>query len=318
MPYFDGGPTTLLAVVLYLALSLRKVAEDRVGAAFSYGKALKELPSGLHFLPFGLMQMRLAPRPVQQFQCPGDPEKVFKGDDTAQLPEGMVRAIRVVTGSKGPEGHSADAVLSTRMTVTLSFWVQWAVKNVLLYASNYSDEKQVEKQVRDIAEAVLAEVAVGHTPASFIDHLPTINAALVTTIGDRFENSGVSIIATRMISPDISHGVSSALAGIPIERANAAQTVIKAGAEKTRLTEEGAGRAAAELALLKAQATGRKEMMEALKVDGEAVLASEAVRGLSDKTDVLVAGAEGGMRDMMGLVKGAQSALGSSKKGGQP
>ena len=50
-------------------------------------------------------------------------------------------------------------------------------------------------------------------------------------------------------------------------------------------------------------------MMTALGVDGNAVLASEAVRELSSKTDTLVVGAEGGMRDVMSLVKGAQNAL---------
>ena len=54
-------------------------------------------------------------------------------------------------------------------------------------------------------------------------------------------------------------------------------------------------------------------MKEALGVTGEAIMAGEAVRGLSDKTDVLVVGAESGMRDVMGLVKGAQSALEAGK-----
>ena len=56
--------------------------------------------------------------------------------------------------------------------------------------------------------------------------------------------------------------------------------------------------------------------MDALKVKGDIVLATEAVRGLSDKTDVLIVGAESGMRDVMGLVKGAQGALGTKTKKG--
>jgi len=68
--------------------------------------------------------------------------------------------------------------------------------------------------------------------------------------------------------------------------------------------------------LLTAQANGRKVIMDALKVKGDIVLATEAVRGLSDKTDVLIVGAESGMRDVMGLVKGAQSALGTKTKKG--
>jgi hypothetical protein len=65
--------------------------------------------------------------------------------------------------------------------------------------------------------------------------------------------------------------------------------------------------------MLFARAEGSKKLMGALGIDGNAVIASEAVRALSDKTDVIVVGAESGMRDVMGLVKGAQSALGSAK-----
>lgn len=307
---FEGGPTAILFDLVFLALSLKEVPENKVAAAFCYGGALVILPSGLHFVPFILMQIKDGPRPVQEFQCPGEPENVFKGDDKEPLPPDMVRPIRVVTG--GPKKEKEGGLLNERMTIVLNFVVQWAITDVLDYASNYGDVAAVEKQVRDIGEALLAEVAVGHSAESFIDALPNINDHLVTKIGERFENSGVKIISTRLISPDVSHDVSKALAGIPEERAKAKQVEIKADAEKIKRTKEGKGAAAAELALLNAQAKGRKANMDALSVKGESVLASEAIRGLSDKTDVLVVGAEGGMRDIMGIVKGAQSALGSN------
>ncbi|MDE1925379.1 MAG: hypothetical protein KGH79_04375 [Patescibacteria group bacterium] len=305
---FEGGPTAILFDLVFFALSLKEVPANKVAAAFCYGGALVILPSGLHFVPFLLMQIKDGPRPVQEFQCPGEPENVFKGDDKEPLPAGMVRPIRVVTGGPKTEGGK-DGLLNERMTIVLNFVVQWAITDVLDYVSNYGSVAEVEKQVRDIGEALLAEVAVSHSAESFIDNLPKTNDHLVTKIGERFENSGVKIISTRLISPDVSHEVSKALAGIPEERAKAQQTVIKSEADKTRRTKEGEGTAAAEFALLDAQAKGRREIMKRLRVSGEAVLASEAVRGLSDKTDVLVAGAEGGMKDVMSIVKGAQGAL---------
>jgi regulator of protease activity HflC (stomatin/prohibitin superfamily) len=315
---FNGGPTFLLFAVAYLLFSFKEVKVDEVAATFYYGKALKKLPSGLRFVPFGLMQIIKGPRPVQEFQCPGEPEKVFKGDDKDPLPEGkeMVRPIRVLTGSAKGE---KDEILDTRMTITLSFFVQWAITDVLNYASNYGSSAEIEKQARDVGEAILAEKATEHTPATFIRDLLKINQHLATEMGKRFENSGILIVSTRLISPDVSHAVSTALADIPKKRAEAAQVVITATAKQIELTKVGRGTAAAELALLTARADGQKKILDALgtSVDGNAVLASEAVRGILDKTDVLVMGGDG-MKDAMGLVKAAQSALNvGTKKGVQ-
>lgn len=305
---FNGGPTTILFVLVYLALSTREVPADEVAAAFSYGKALVILSSGLHFVPLGLIQIRRGPRTVQEFQCPGEPETVQKTDDGIPLEPGMVRPIRVVTGgSKGGKD-----ILDTRMTITLSFFVQWAITDVLDYASNYGSSTEIKKQVRDIGEAILAEIATGHTPASFIGALPGINQDLTKKIAKRFKNSGVRIISTRLISPDISHEVSTALANIPKARAEAAQVAIKAEGDKTKLIKEGAGKASAELASLKARAEGQKKMRDDLKVGGKDILASEAVRGILAQTDVLVMGGDG-MKDAIGLVKAAQSALNSNR-----
>ena len=301
---------------VYLALSFRVVRADEVGAMFFYGKALKILQPGLHFTPLWLMQIKKGPRTVQEFQCPGEPENVQKTGDEVPLQDGMVRPIRVVTGGHNPS--SADTILNTRMTMTLSFFVQWAITDVLDYVSNYGTDKDVEKQVRDIGEAILAEIAVRHSPASFIDDLLNVNKELASTVTKRFRNSGVRIISTRLISPDVSHDVSKALADIPKVRAEAEQAKHRAEGEKVSLTKQGEGKAAAELALLRARSKGQKDMAVALGVTGEAILASEAVRGLSDKTDVLVVGAEGGMKDVMGLVKGAQSALNIKPKGVSP
>ena len=310
---FSGGPTLILLAMIYLMLSLKEVGANEVAGAFCYGKALVRLSPGLHFIPLFLMQVLKAPRTVQEFQCPDDPERIFKGDDKETLPLGMVRPIRAVT--RAPENIEKD-ILDTRMTLSVNFAVQYAITGIFDYTANFGSTEEIQKQLRDIGEVTIVEDITQNTPASFIKNLPKINLKLAEQVKERFENSGVNIISVRLLSPDISHEVSMALAGIPKARAEAAQVEAKAEGEKTRLTKEGEGKGAAELALLTAQANGRKVIMDALKVKGDIVLATEAVRGLSDKTDVLIVGAESGMRDVMGLVKGAQSALGTKTKKG--
>lgn len=313
---FNSGPTLVLWFVLYLGLSLKTVPANEHGGAYWYGRALKRLASGLQFVPFALVQVRLVSRLVQEFQAPAEPEKVFKDDDKKPLPEGMVRAIRVLTRApkKGETG-----VLDHQMTVTLSFATQYAVRDILDFIANYGSFENVEKQLRDIGETTLAEAATQETPAGFIQKLPELNQTLVQKIRDRFKASGIEIISVRNIAPDISHEVSGVLADTPIKRAQAEQTVIAAGAERARLEQEGIGTASAKLATLEAQAKGRKAIADALKVSGEAVLASEAVATINEKADVVVLGTSG-MADAMGLVKSAQAVLGSSnkKKGATP
>lgn len=313
---FNVGPTILDILVILMALSIRQVKAEESGGGFFYGMALKRLKAGPHFIPIGLMQIRKAPKSVQEFQCPDEPDKVFKDDDKKELPEGMVRAIRVLTGkSKSGSG----GLLDTQMTITVSFYFQYVIDDIFDFVSNFAgDEDQIRQQLRDIGESTISGIAAKETPETFNDKQAEINDVLAAEVRDRFQHYGVRIISARLISPDVSHDVSTALAGIPIAKAKAQQTVIEAEAEKTKRTKEREGDADGELVWLNAQAKGREKMMKALKVDGNAVLASEAVRGLSDKTDVLVVGAEGGMKDVMGLVKGAQSALNVDKKGVTP
>ena len=309
---FKGGATFSALLAIYVSLSLKVVGVDELGGAFFYGKALVRLSAGPHFIPWGFMQVGKVSRLVQEFQCPGEPEVVFKGDDRDPLPQGMVRPIRAV--SRAPKDDEKK-ILDTQMTLVLSFVVQLAVTDVFDFMANFGSFKLVQKQLRDIGEVTIVETVSQNTPAEYIENLPDTNKKLITVAQDRFEHSGIKIISVRLISPDLSHDVSKALAGIPEERAKAEQVKVRSLARKVELTNEGAGKAAAELALLTAQAKGRKEIMDKLAVTGDAVLASEAVRNLSDKTDVLVVGAESGMKDVMGLVKGAQSALAAGKGG---
>ncbi len=303
---FNGGPTILLLVLSYLTLSLKEVPANEIAGAFCYGKALSRLSSGLHFAPFGLMQVKTYSRTVKEFQCPSEPEKVFKGDDKDPLPSGMVRPIRAVT--RAPKDEE-KGLLDTQMTLSINFMVQYAVTDVFDYIANFGNTEEIEKQLRDVGEVKVIEEITQNTASSFIENLPKINEDLVIKIKERFQNSGINIISVRLMSPDITHGVSEALANIPKAAAEAKQVTIKADGEKNKRIKEGEGTAAAELSLLTARSEGQKKILEALNVGGESVLAAEAVRGLSEKTDVIVVGAEAGMRDVMGLVKGAQSAL---------
>lgn len=313
---FDGGPTAFLIALICLIASIKEVGPDVIAGAYCLGRALVRLDPGPHFLPPILTRLRTEPRPVQEFQCPEEPERVQKGEDKIPLEKGMVRPIRAVT--RAPK-QNETGILDVQMTLEPSFVVQYAITDIFDFVANYGSSENVQKQLRDIGETTLAEELSRCTPASFIRKLPKINRKLVEEIRKRFLHSGINIISVRLVSPDITHEVGKELANIPIARAQAQQAEIKSVGERTRLTNVGEGTANAKLSLLRAQAKGQKEIKEALGItDGNVVIAAEAVSGLSDKTDVLILG-QGGMRDAMSLVKGAQSAFNMGKgKGAQP
>ncbi len=310
---FNTGPTCLVLAVMFVVLSINQVDVDEIAGALCYGKALKRLKAGPQFAPFLLMQIKKEGRTVREFQCPDEPENVFKGQDDQPLTrEGMSRPIRVIT--KAPEpGKGSTEILDTQMTLVISFVFQYVVSDILNFRANFGTDEVVRIQLRDIGEVTVAEDATMKTTSEFIRGLKELNERLVVQVQERFQNSGITILSARLISPDVSHDVSKELANIAAARAKAEQKVITAGAERAEFLLHGEGKAGAEKSMLVARAEGSQELMKALKIDGNAVIASEAVRALSDKTDVLVVGAEGGMRDVMGLVKGAQSALGSAR-----
>lgn len=303
---FKGGPTSILFILVYLILSLKVVPADMRGGVYFYGLGLKREKSGLKFVPFGFMQIILKPRTVQEFQCPGDPEIVFKGDDRDELPTGMVRPIRVVT--RAPDKETENGILDVQMTLVVNFFVQYAVDDVLDFVANFGSDDNLRMQVRDIGEAVVAEDATQLTPAGFIAGLKEVNKRLAREIGRGLKNSGVQVVSVRLISPDITHEVSTALANIPIARAHAEKTVTEAEAEKTKLTKEGEGRAAAKQAELFAEAEGLAKQMSDLRLSGDAVLAKTVAEAVLSKTNVLLAGGAG-MADIAGLVSAAQAVL---------
>lgn len=315
---FGGCPTFLLLGTAYAVLSWREVGANQLGAAYCYGSALRVLGSGLHYAPFGLVQIKVVPKGITQFQAPGEPEQVFKEDDKMPLPPGMVRPIRVVTaeGDRSMPSTKRD-ILDHSMTMTLSFYLQFAITDILVFIANFGDMEEFKKQVRDIGEAELAETAAQLTPRNFIAKLQKINEDLAKHIDRLIGNSGVDIMGAQVISPDLSHEVSGSLADIVKARAKADSLRFTSEGERDQLINQGEGKATAERKMLDARADGMKKMRENMGVSGEAILAAETTRSLSDKT-IILAGAEGGMRDLMATVVGGMATLDAQKKGAQP
>ncbi len=307
---FDFGLCLMAAVLVHAVLSLKMVGADELGGIYFYGMVLAPAGRGLHFVPFGLVQLVTASRQIFEIGFPADdPDQVFHGDDKDPLPEGKVRPIRVVT--RAPKTEEAG-LLDVQMTLDIHFFVQLAIIDVFEWIANIGTKESASKQLRAIGEPIISEEVATKVVGGVIKDLAAINEKLASDVREVTKHWGVEIISTRIPAPDISHPLSAALAAIPVASATAQATVLAAEATKTKLTREGEGAAGAELAVLKARAQGQKQMKDDLGVDGDAVLAAETARNFlpkDGKGNTVVVGAQGGIADILGAVKAAQGVL---------
>lgn len=302
---------------VYFIASWQAVQTDEMAGIMVLEVPAKEVGAGWHFVPLWIAELHRVPLSVQQIQFPGDPEKVFKGKDDQPLPQGMFRPIRATTHAP-KENASKDDKLNVQMTVEITFSVRWMVRRdssfftffINIPGRNWAEKKaNVEQQMRDSGETDLIEEIAEHTLGEVLSDIATINRKLSTCIQVNVEDWGISIREARMQTPDLTHDLNRALAAIPTARAKLEATITNARGEKIRLTEEGAGRAAAIKAEVAARGEGLKAAADALGMEGAEYASLETVREAVGEGDLII-GTEG-VEKLLGLGK---AVLGSGKR----
>lgn len=322
IPGFNVGFPLLAIVLVHFFSSWGAVDTDEWAAFYFYGRALRILPPGPYFMPKGLMQIKKESKKLRQFQAPGEPEQVFHGDNKLPLPPGMVRPIRITTraGRENETGH-----LDVQMTAEWSFYVQFQIKDFFQFITSVGDFDHAAKLIRDTGEAVLNDFASKHTMNGMIENLTEISEQLDNRIRALTNRWGMEIFEARILSPDVSHTLATELRNLPAERLRAEQTRTRAGAERERLEQEGAGAATARKAFLAAEADGREAFLVAeangleakkvkLNISGEDVLVAEVASDAFKNADSVMVGAGDGVRDLLGAIKVGKSVLGSKEK----
>ncbi len=324
IPFFNLGALFFLFALIHFARSWVIVDKDEWAAFFFYGRALKLVEAGPHFRPWLLMQLEKAPKGIQQFQAPGEPEEIFHGDEKLSLPPGMVWPIRITTREplETEKGH-----LDVQMPTEWSFYVQFQILDFFLFLARVGSFEHAVKMIRDTGEAVLNEFASEMTVNGMIANIKVINATIDNRIRALANKWSMQIYEAKALTPNISHGVATALAGIPIARAEREQMEERAAGTRKKLEEEGAGAASAEGASLTVKAAGRKAWLEAeadgleakkkaLGVEGSEILAAEVASDAFDKANsILMGGNTNGVAELVATVKATNAALkGEGKK----
>lgn len=305
---WDIGALLLLASVLYVLMSLEVIkTNERVGLTM-FGRPVILLEPGLYYVPWILLQMVKYPRTVIQAQFPGEPEHVIKGDDAvfsqtyAKLsPEErktFVRPIRITTAHPKNDSALKDAPLNAQMTIEVSFVVRFLIVNVFNFSANIENIESAIRQIRDTGEALLSISISKRTTAEVVEKLQEIKDELEEATKKATKTWGVVIESVSILSPDINHKVAEGLRDATAARATKLKTTTDAEAERDKRRLHGEGDAAA-----------MKAVQKATGVSGKDILVAETAKAAFGNGNIVLAGAQSGVRDVMSSVLGASAAL---------
>lgn len=305
LPY---GVVLLVFLIAYILASIRFVQTDEIGGIMVLERPAKEVEAGIAFVPLWLTELHTFPLSVQQTQFPADPELISKRRDAEGLLPGQVRPIRITTHAPRKPKDSDD-MLDVQMTIEVTFAVRWQIERgdffnffVNIPGDGWEAKKaEINRQMRDSGETDLVEEVSKYTLGEVLKNIETLNGGLATCLQENVGHWGILILEARMQTPDITHELNIALAGIPTARANAEATVTNAEAEKIRLTREGEGRAAAKRAELTAEGEGLIGAARALEMEGQDYLALQIARDTVGEGDLII-GLEG-VEKVIGLGK---------------
>lgn len=336
----DAGWALLYILAFYILMSLKIVGPTELGAVLLFGRPIKEVESGLVFVPWIIYSLRKETKNTIQMELPGEPEKVQKKDQD-NIREGMVAPIRIVHASEEtaigtPEEKkrfSGDS-LHRRMTTEVSFIVRFRIinfKDFLEAVGSFEGPRGAKKQMEDTVIAVAQNELGKRTPAQTIDDFVNINTtirnAVEYLIGERPINPvtglpparpkrhwGVDLEDAYIKLIDPGEHVNTALAVTSSQVAAKPGIIVEAQArkEKVKLLGEGAGlareaikkgEAAGQLAILKAAAEGRVAIVKASHGKaGKLIATLETMSQTSKDAKFIVTHPS----DLLGMVAGAK------------
>lgn len=332
------GVLLLILQVFHLFGSFRSIGVDDLAGFSLYGRPWYVPKSGLYLVPTGILKVIRANRNYKDKRFPGPADKIFRvstdlqdkreGGDIPPESSGLFRPIYVMTGEPQLSAEEKKELAESdggnpydrQLVVEISYFVRYRPEQqyggIFRIARNLSAQTgdidaRIEDLVREQSERDMKSIISRNTAATIIENWDLINEAFILKLTLATMRLGIDIDTKGggLNELNTSHKTNE-------EQANVARALFKKTAAITSAEAEGTarqkireGEAKGELAWLTAQATGRKKIKEELSVSGESILASEAVRNVLPNTDVILAGGEGGMKDMMTLVKGAQAAF---------
>lgn len=314
---FGLGALINLIPLAHIAASLKKVHTDEVAGKYFYGVPLFRARPGLNFVPFGIMNLERYPADIQEIFLPAKADEIFWGDEEQPLPEGMVRPIWVPTK---PPTDVEQAPLDAQMVVGIVGYLFWRITDIFTFHARVTSVEEADSQLRSIWVRVASEDIVKHTAGGAIAKQQELNDNLDNRIRGHTSDWGIQATSAGLTQINVSHALGAAMRNRAKARFEAETKVIDANAEgeaRERLGKaDGEADRARTAGPLMGRADGLAAMAKSLGVDGSVVLAADTAPRIFEHADVIVAGAESGLKDVMAaataVVKGVTKTSGGA------
>ena len=325
---WNWGWAMFFAQILYIVFSFKTVGPTELGAILFFGKPVKEVSSGLVFIPLGICKLQTETRLTIQDELPSDPQHIYRGED--KIPEGMFPPIRIPFGFprtaedlekldiKFPPGMTKkelvvpleDDPLNVRVTAEVVPIIRWNIKDYIQFLTTIGSRKEARNQMEDCAIASLTREFAKITPAVALANLGTYSYALEEEIKERIEGWGINLKNAQIKAINFHRDLNTAIGEVPRMKLKAKTITINAKAEKEQKRLLGEGEGAAEKAILDGRTAGLKTMKDDLGLAPDLVLSAETARAITQNPGqkTVIVGPKG-FSDLIGIATGIEKTL---------
>lgn len=316
---WNWGLAAFLAQLFYALISFCTVGPTELGVILFFGNPLREVSSGLVFVPFGICQLKTETRLTIQDELPADPQYIFRKEDVESVPPGFFPPIRIPFGFPRSEEdlrniiithfestgdtkkHKLDIIppvddpLNVRVTAEVVPIIRWKISDYVQFLITIGSREEARRQIEDCAIGSLTREFAKITPAVALANLGIYSFNLGEEIKKRIDGWGIELKSAQVKIINFHRELNAAIGGVSKAKLEAKAVVLAAEAikEKERLFGEGKG--AAEKAILGGRTDGFKRMADELKISGAAVLGAETARAITENPGqkTIVAGSAG-------------------------
>lgn len=296
---WDLGLILGMLIPIHFASSWKSVDASDWGIRMIGGYPIDSFTSGPVFIPLFFCTLETLPRGRNELEIPSDPENIYrapKDDTTGVVPPGKKPPVRITFGPpQKADGIDADNPLHVQMTQEVDVAIWYRVEDAVKFRIAIKTIQEAEKQLEDFVVATLSEAFAKVTPAVAFKNLAQHSENLKNAIDAHIHDWGVYVEAVKVKGINIDRALNTAMIEVPRAKETARAAVIAGKAGKTTTKLAGEGKGLAEKAVLDGRTAGLKKMMEDLGISGDAVLAAETARGITENPGqkTIIAGSQG-------------------------
>jgi hypothetical protein len=333
---FNPQLILLLAELVYVAAGFRAIPTDRAAGLDFAGTPVKQFGNGLKWYPWLVFNLTTESALLVQAEFPGDADHVFWGGEEAELPDGKVRPIYILTGEN--PGSNLPTDLQTNLGASALVRFQLVSKRYFDLVRNVApvDDAngsfiretmtgnssvtarllEVLRQLRDTGARYMGEV-IGKLSYNEI----TLNRALLDEwLFNRIKLEmipwGLELREAGFTQLNPGHDYNKALQQRSAASIARDALVLQADGKGREIERIGEATASARLALLKAEAEGQKKIRDGLGVSGQEVLAADVGKAMADGDSNTVIIGPGLGAAGLGAILGAGAQSTNNRNGG--